>query len=482
MARKGLRLDLRSALQEAVESGRTVTRDRIAVELDDRVQMIGLTVEPLSDTERDPRFLVLFSDLGPPATVQDAAASARLPGEAQTEAELHETRERLQAMLEEYETAMEELKAANEELVSMNEELQSTNEELETSKEEIQSVNEELQTVNQELAAKVEQLNQSNDDLRNLFDSTGIAVVFLDRNLTIRSYTAAVTAIFNLIPGDHGRPLTDIASALVYDRLADDARQALSASEPVERRVTTRDGATHYLMRLLPYWTEHGNVSGILVTFVDISAPVHSEQQLQTVVQELNHRVRNLLAVVSVIARQTLARARSPAEFATSFLGRINALSRAHGLLAQQRWGDIGLAELVRIELEPHTRESPGRAKLSGPDIRLRPKVALTLGMMIHELATNAVKHGALSAPEGKVSVEWAMEGADGSAALKLRWIESDGPSVQSPEVEGFGSELLRRQVQHEWNGSVDTAFGAAGLSVTLRLPENEQLYSRPPA
>ena len=151
-----------------------MTRDRIAVELDDRVQLVGLTVEPISDGDTDPLFLVLFSRSRAADDGRgESAAGAHLPETAQVEAELRDTRERLQSTIEEYETALEELKAANEELVSMNEELQSTNEELETSKEEIQSVNEELHTVNQELGAKVEQLNQANADLRNLFDSTG---------------------------------------------------------------------------------------------------------------------------------------------------------------------------------------------------------------------------------------------------------------------------------------------------------------------
>jgi two-component system CheB/CheR fusion protein len=133
---------------------------------------------------------------------------------AQLEREARDMREAMQSAIEEYETATEELKAANEEMVSVNEELQSTNEELETSKEELQSVNEELRTVNGELSGKVEQLDRANADLRNLFESTEVATVFLDRHLVIRSFTPAVTAIFNLQPGDVGRPLTDFASRL----------------------------------------------------------------------------------------------------------------------------------------------------------------------------------------------------------------------------------------------------------------------------
>ena len=118
----------------------------------------------------------------------------------------------MQATVEEYESALEELKAANEEMVSVNEELQSTNEELETSKEELQSVNEELHTVNTELNSKIDELDRANSDLRNLFESTQIITVLLDGELLIRSFTPAVTTIFNLISTDRGRPLTDIVS------------------------------------------------------------------------------------------------------------------------------------------------------------------------------------------------------------------------------------------------------------------------------
>src|SRR5262249_8104909 len=201
LARRGLRLELRGAFQEAVETRRPVVREPIPVEVDDRVQNIRLAVEPLGNPDSDPLFLVLFSDIGVTETRGEAAVAAPATGNAAVEPlerELRDTRDRLQTTVEEYETALEELKAANEEMVSMNEELQSTNEELETSKE--------------ELNVKIEQVDQANADLRNLFDSTQIATIFLDRHLVVRSFTPASSAIFNLISTDRGRPLTDIVS------------------------------------------------------------------------------------------------------------------------------------------------------------------------------------------------------------------------------------------------------------------------------
>jgi two-component system, chemotaxis family, CheB/CheR fusion protein len=480
MARKGLRLDLRAALHEAMETREPASRAGIAVEVDGHEQQVDLAVEPIGDHDKDPLFLVLFKDVGEPQGVGEAARlrerGSHDPDAARVEADLRDTRERLQSTIEEYETALEELKAANEELVSMNEELQSSNEELETSKEEIQSVNEELQTVNHELAGKLDQLNLANADLRNLFESTQVAVVFLDRELVIRTFTPAVTAIFSLIPTDRGRPLTDIAVNLDHEGLADDARAVIARGDPVERRVAKRDGSVHYLMRILPYHGHDDSVTGALVTFVDITQPVQTEQQLRLLVQELNHRARNLMAVVNAMVRQTLARTVSPEEFAESFAGRIEALARAHGLVARQLWGDVGLAEIVKEELEPHAGEAAGRVEQGGPPVSLTAQAALTLGMVLHELGTNAVKHGALSEPDGRVSVTWSLEDGVGRRQLAIRWKETDGPRVAAPAAKGFGSELIERQVRHEFGGTVVVEYPPEGITVTLTLPEDWRL------
>jgi two-component system, chemotaxis family, CheB/CheR fusion protein len=278
----------------AVETRRPVTRENVAIELDHGIQLIDLCVEPMATNELEGLFLVLFRDLGPVLSPEEAArarpAGAGDANVARLEADLREARERLQSTIEQYETALEELKAANEELVSMNEELQSTNEELETTKEEIQSINEELQTVNQKLGIKVDEVNQANTDLSNLFDSTEIAVVFLDRDMTVRSYTPAVGEIFSLIPGDRGRPLTDIATSLEYQGLAEDVRAVVDTGNPRERPVAKRDRSTHYLMRILPYRANDKDRDGALITFGDVTAPAQAEQRQRLLVHEVNHR------------------------------------------------------------------------------------------------------------------------------------------------------------------------------------------------
>ncbi len=222
MARKGLRLDLRSALREAIETRGSAVRENLAVEGEEgRVQIVSLTVEPLlqrSGTE--PLLLVLFHDQGPSLSREEASQRTTLlhpdADALQLEHDLRDTRERLQSLIEEYETALEELKSSNEELVSVNEELQSTNEELEASKEELQSLNEELQTVNHELSGKIDDLDRSNGDLRNLFNASGLATIFLDRNLIIRTFTRPAARFIPIVEGDRGRPLTDFAMRPAY--------------------------------------------------------------------------------------------------------------------------------------------------------------------------------------------------------------------------------------------------------------------------
>ncbi|MGY4363547.1 two-component system CheB/CheR fusion protein [Bradyrhizobium sp. i1.7.7] len=319
-ARKGLKLDLRTLFREAVESGRSSSREGIAVENEDgRVQVLDLTIEPLTDGgSSEPLFLVLFTDQGPVLSREEALLRASEHGDGSAlhaERELRETRDRLQSMIEEYETALEELKSSNEELVSVNEEMQSTNEELEASKEELQSVNEELHTVNGELNTKIDQLDRSNNDLLNLFESTDVATVFFDKNLVIRSFTPAVSHVFNILPSDRGRPITDLSSRLNLPGFSDDIAKVFADHGPIERRVENTEGTEHYLARLGPYRDGDHKTEGVVVTFVNVTSLTRSEARQRVLIAELQHRTRNLLTVVQSIGRQTLGKGGTYADF-----------------------------------------------------------------------------------------------------------------------------------------------------------------------
>ncbi|WP_395456477.1 CheR family methyltransferase [Azospirillum melinis] len=473
MARKGLRLDLRGALHEAMQTHKPVTRKHLAVEVDDRVQMLDLTIEPF-DRDGEPSFLVLFSDVGGPSPAEEIYGKERHWGQdpgavEQLERELRDTKERLQSTIEEYETSLEELKSANEELISVNEELQSTNEELETAKEETQSVNEELHAVNIELNSKVEELDQSNSDLQNLFNSTQIGIIFLDRSLLIRSFTPAITQIFNLIASDRGRPLTDIVSHLDQVDLDRDLRHALTDPAIVEKAVRSRDGTRHYMMRILPYRKARNDLEGLLLTFVDVTSLKEAEEQQRQLIGELDHRVKNMLAVVTALAQQTL-KAIAEAPECTAFLGRLQAVASTYDLLTRDGWGNIPLNDIVLNEVKPYAI-SEGRFAVDGPAVQLRPKAALALGMVIHELVTNALKYGALSVAEGRVVVTWEFGQRDADPVLLVHWRETDGPPVSPPTHHGFGSKLITQQIRYELRGDVMVDYDPTGLQATFTVP-----------
>ncbi len=182
---------------------------------------------------------------------------------------------------EEMQTSQEELKSANEELQSTNEELQSTNEELTTSKEEMQSLNEELQTVNDELQAKVDELSRANNDMKNLLEQHGHRHPVPGRRAcTCGGSPPSTTSIIKLIPGDVGRPITDLASDLVYPELAEDAREVLRTLVFVEKQVAARDGRW-FAVRIMPYRTLDNRIDGVVITFANITVAKTLEAQLR---------------------------------------------------------------------------------------------------------------------------------------------------------------------------------------------------------
>ena len=285
MARPGLELQLAGAVGEAANSDKEIIHHDVRIASNGDDLRVDLRVRRVQ--EPGPfrgLFLVTFDNVrvGSPRKATPAAPSRGRSSRshdriADLEQQLHHTKERHRFTTEDLETANEELKSSNEELQSTNEELQSANEELETSKEEMQSLNEELQTVNAELQDKVDELSHSNDDMKNLLNSTDIATLFLDGELNIKRYTEQATRVIHLIASDVGRPLTDLVPRLRYDRLFEDAREVLRTLVVKEVEIRAEDG-TWYLMRVLPYRTDENVIDGLVLTFVDITK-IRSLQQ-----------------------------------------------------------------------------------------------------------------------------------------------------------------------------------------------------------
>ncbi len=476
LARPGLRLDIRLALEEVLRTRRAVTRTGTAMTGGEDARPVTLTITPLPETDpAEPLFLVVFIET--PATETAVTATpAPKPGEALAllaEQDLRDTRERLQAVIEEYETAVAELRAGNEELVSVNEELQSANEELETSKEEQQSVNEELQLLNQELKAKVEQLDRAIADLNNLFAATQVATVTLDRDLTIRSFTPAIAGVFNLLPTDLARPLADIAGSIDTDEILREAREVLASGRPIEHRVDRRDGSAQFLLRLVPYLVANGVVDGVLAAFVDVTQLVHVTRegdQQRLLVAELNHRVGNILNVVIALTRQTLHDDAPIAAARDALVGRMAALTRAYQLIARESWRETLLADVITEQLGPHL-STPARGIVNGPAIWLQPSAAVAFGLVIHELATNAVKYGALSNTTGTVTISWVVAGTTSQPCLDVQWQEAGGPAPEVSRLPGFGTQLLEGQVAHGLGGTLEKGFAPEGIAIRISVP-----------
>jgi two-component system CheB/CheR fusion protein len=234
--------------------------------------------------------MIIFIDVATPMETKTKVSSRKAPvGNARVrelEHELQQYREQLQTTREEMQSSQEELKSTNEELQSTNEELQSTNEELTTSREEMQSMNEELQTVNAEQLSKMDELTWINSDMKNLLNSTEIVTVFLDNELRVRRFTPGADKLFKLLPGDVGRPLSDIVNALLYPKMTEEAREVLRTLVFSEKQIAASDGRW-FLVRIMPYRTMEDVIGGVVITFANITAAKMLEAQLREEISKL---------------------------------------------------------------------------------------------------------------------------------------------------------------------------------------------------
>ncbi|WP_249673453.1 CheR family methyltransferase [Pseudomonas abieticivorans] len=278
-----LRLELRTALFQAHQSGSVVRSRHISLSRDGRHFHVDITAHPYADAETESEcVLVLFEETEVDAADTDARSVALSENQvlSSLERDLQRTKLQLQDTIEQSEISSEELKASNEEMQAINEELRSATEELETSKEELQSINEELLTVNSELKTKVEETDKINDYLTNLIASTEIATVFVDRTLRIKWFTPRATDIFSMLPVDTGRSLLDITHRLAYDEMVKDATTVFDTLSTIEREVSSADGRW-YIARLLPYRSAENYIDGMVLTFIDITKRREAEEELR---------------------------------------------------------------------------------------------------------------------------------------------------------------------------------------------------------
>ena len=217
-----------------------------------------------------------------------------------------------------------------------------------------------------------------------------------------------------------------------------------------------------------PLCDEAGNLVGVVGISYDITPRKQAEEKQALLIRELHHRVKNTLGTVQAVLAITARSAVSAEDFQESFSGRIEALAKAHTLLTDNQWQIVAFGDLLRLELEPYDDDTAKRVVLNGPTIYLPSHIAVPICMAIHELTTNAAKHGALSDASGSVLVRWSVEG---HRELRWDWNEHDGPPVKLPTREGFGMKLLRRLLTAQAGADVRIDFEADGLHVFVSVP-----------
>lgn len=238
----------------------------------------------------------------------------------------------------------------------------------------------------------------------------------------------------------------------------------------VEEDLVLPDGRlTHWLSVKTPFTDPDGNLLGIIGVSLDVTERRRAEERLRLLAHEVDHRAKNLLGVVQSVVR--LTDLDDVAAFKTAVTGRIQALARAHSLLAASRWEGVTIGRLVEEELKPFTTGQPDRVSAAGPLLMLRPGAAQTVGMALHELATNAAKYGALTAGEGRVDLSWQTFVEGGQPRLEFVWSESGGPPVTAPTRTGFGSTVIAGSIRQQLGGEVTFDWQPTGLVCRFAIP-----------
>ena len=219
-------------------------------------------------------------------------------------------------------------------------------------------------------------------------------------------------------------------------------------------------------VQVTPVFGPDGEPESLLSVSRDITELKRAEEQQRLLALEMNHRIKNVLAMVQAIASQTFRSTSDPVEARAAFIDRLGALGSAQDLLTQTTLTGARMADVVAEAFRPHGRE--GQVTMSGPDVDLAPRCALALSLALHELTTNAIKYGALSADGGRVAVSWTLTPGEPDTVFALSWAESGGPPVAPPTRTGFGTGMIQRALSGYVGGATTLAYDPTGVVFTL--------------
>lgn len=269
-----------------------------------------------------------------------------------------------------------------------------------------------------------------------------------------------------------GKTYLDITHSDDADADRQNKRRLLASevdSYAMEKRYLRPDGSATWVNLTVSLRRNHaGEPDHFISVIEDISSRKKAEERLAVVMNELNHRVKNSLATIQSVVTRAARVPGSKRGFVQAVIGRIHAMSSAHDLLVRSQWQGAALSDLLEEELRPYGLH---RVRIDGPDLWLIPNAALGVCLMVHELATNAAKYGALSRDEGHVSIVWTVADVNGERLLRFSWVERGGPAVAPPSTRGFGSEIIEQFAAKELDGTASSRFDAEGVRVSLDAP-----------
>lgn len=292
----------------------------------------------------------------------------------------------------------------------------------------------------------------------------------------ITFYNDGFAPILGEKPEALGRPFSDVW-AEAWDEISPIVARAFGGQStfiedfPLTVNRRGHDERAYFTFCYSPISDESGRVLGMLDTVIETTGKVEADRQARILNQELQHRIKNTLTVISSIAGHSIRNAPNLKAAESALMFRLNALAEGHQILTSGRGAQADMATLIRAALTAHTDDD--RISLEGHTYSLPEKQALTLSLVVNELVTNALKYGALSTPEGRVVIGWGIEPGEGDDALSFRWREEGGPAVSTPARAGFGSRLIERVAGADFNGTAVLNFDPAGLVYTLegRVP-----------
>jgi PAS domain S-box-containing protein len=330
-----------------------------------------------------------------------------------------------------------------------------------------QATLQELADVRRELESCVAAMHRYETALRG----SDVTVFTQDKDLR---YTSISNAMF-------GRAIRDIVGRRDDEIIPADSlsvvtalkRAALDTGTPQDGEVRISEGTNKRWLDLYiePLRDAGGAIVGLTCAAVDITERKEGEAHLRLLMRELTHRSKNLLAVIQAMARQTARHARSTDSFVEQFGARLQALARSHDLLVQDGWHGASLMDLIRSQLGSYFDRIGSQITVDGPPVSLRPEAAQSLGLALHELATNAAQFGALSSPAGRVSITWGWQSDRAPPAVEILWVESGGPEVGTPEQRGFGTLVVERNLARALEAEVDLTFGSEGVRCRIVIP-----------